>query len=163
MAEITLGKMQDQMRDICMEYAGNRPDAVYVYCYAGDDVRHVDCAFLINEKFLKKHELNEVFVSDGHEPPIKVQKALCRTLDMAVDTMKVKAGVFPVQIRLVYCQKNKQFFADYLFGSTDNNVTEDIGDIAPLGAVSMPEAADAWFREKTDFFMAAGVPYTSGE
>lgn len=144
--------MQDEMAKVCMDYAKGNVDAVYIYCYAGPDARHIDCAFLQKGHFRRKHELNKGRIFGRTDTSIQTQGALCDSLNHAIDKASMLMQPFPVQFKLIYDNKKNCYFADYEFETQDANRQESIQNTRPFENAVMPEGAVEWFREKVVFF-----------
>lgn len=110
-------ELQTDMLSICMEYAHDKVDNIYVYCSAEDNMFTAGFFYRINGKLLKRHEINkenpECDVSVGIQKQVmqiliddlkEIQKR-CIEFDMAM----------PTEMKIVYDANANKLDANYSY------------------------------------------------
>ena len=126
-------EIQTDMVDICLEYAENYADMIYIYCSYEHNVLAADVFYKINGTCLRKHKLNE---APGEHPEyttsIDNQKIVVRTLmddlHKIIDLFKTYQRPMPTQIKLFYNPKTGSFNAAYEYEPVYTNLPDKTAD-----------------------------------
>lgn len=116
-------ELQADMVSICLEYADERVDRIYVYCSCEGKIRSCDFFYCINGIIVRKHQLNDAINSgvDGFrydtsvERQIDVMDIINEDIGELCNLCSKYKREMPTEIRLVYDAKKNSLSADYKY------------------------------------------------
>ena len=126
--EDCFSELQADMISICLEYAKEKVDTIYIYCSFEDMVISCDFFYCINGKIVRKHKLNDAISDEScrYDTSVARQEA---TLDMMTDDIqslyqlcKEYKKEMPTEMKLIYDATKNSVKADYKY---DLVYTED--------------------------------------
>ncbi|MGG2017867.1 DUF600 domain-containing protein [Bacillus sp. S10(2024)] len=141
--EDKFSELQADMISICMEYIENRADKVYVYASCEETIISSKFFYLINNKYLKPHKVNDALEAgdERYDVSTKRQFMVLDILNEDIEKIKVFCKEYerdmPTEMKLIYDVKSGKFKAEYKY---DLVYTND--DVKTAGHI-----ADEWFEE----------------
>ena len=142
-------EIQKDMISICLEYANDKADAVYVYASYEDGVISSDFFYKINSQLWARHLLNEIN-SDEYDVSIPRQNSCLRILNADIkklsEVCKEYDQPMPTEIKLIYDVNSHKVDARYRY---DNVYTQSKTKTAD-------DVADEWFEEEKKKLEQAG-------
>ncbi len=129
-------ELQTDMISICLEYAEERAEKIYIYCSYENNMISSDFFYKINEKVVKKNKLNEAIL-DGEKPyDISIDRQR-GAIDIIIDDIKSLKKLcqeyqrdMPTQIKLIYDVSENKVRADYrydvIFGNDKEKTAYDV-------------------------------------
>ncbi|MCM3004008.1 immunity protein YezG family protein [Priestia koreensis] len=141
--EDQFSELQADMIAICMEFVEDRADKVYVYASCEEGITSGRFFYLINNKYLEPHKLNDA-LEDGDERydvspkrGFMVLRIICEDIKKIKELCEEYGRDMPTEMKLVYDVKSGNFKADYKYELV---YTHD--DVKTAGHI-----ADEWFEE----------------
>ncbi|WP_336883429.1 immunity protein YezG family protein [Priestia koreensis] len=141
--EDQFSELQGDMISICLEYVEDRADKVYVYASCEEGITSGRFFYLINNKYLEPHKLNDA-LEDGDERydvspkrGFMVLRIICEDIKKIKELCEEYGRDMPTEMKLVYDVKSGNFKADYKYELV---YTHD--DVKTAGHI-----ADEWFEE----------------
>ncbi|URZ14856.1 DUF600 domain-containing protein [Clostridium felsineum] len=132
-------ELQADMVSICLEYAENKANKIYIYCSFEESMISSDFFYNINDKIVRKHKLNDA-VNIGmnrfrYDTSVERQKGVLNIINEDIEKIyrlcKEYKREMPTEIKLIYDVNKNSLTAEYkydLIYSTDSIKTAD--DIA---------------------------------
>jgi hypothetical protein len=131
-------ELQADMVSICLEYASDRADKIYIYC--SHEGSSVFCNFFyrINGIMLRKHKLNDAILNsnDGffyeidEERQDKALEIINEDLDKIAELCKKFNRPMPTEMKLVYDVKKNSIVAKYkydlIYSIIPNKTPDDV-------------------------------------
>lgn len=121
-------ELQADMVAICLEYAHDKVDNIYIYCSVEDNMFSVGFFYRIKSKLLKRHEINKE--NPECDVSVGMQKQVMQIL---IDDLKEIQKRFvefdremPTEMKLVYDAYTNKLTADYSYEKIileDSNLT----------------------------------------
>ncbi|PQZ47039.1 DUF600 domain-containing protein [Bacillus sp. MYb209] len=141
--EDKFSELQSDMIAICMEFVEDRADKVYVYASCEEGIISSRFFYLINNKYVKCHKVNDV-LEDGderydvsRERQFMVLRIICEDIEKVKVLCKEYERDMPTEMKLIYDVKSGNFKADYKYDLVyTNDAIKTAGHIA-----------DEWFEE----------------
>ncbi|EJL21824.1 immunity protein YezG family protein [Brevibacillus sp. BC25] len=141
--EEMFSELQADMISICMEYAGDRANKVYVYASCEEDMISSSFFYLINNKYVECHKLNDV-LEDGDESydvsterQFMVLNIINDNIEKIEELCKEFEKDMPTEMKLIYDVTSGKFQAEYKYDLVHTN--DDIK--------TADDFADEWFEE----------------
>jgi hypothetical protein len=141
--EDRFSELQADMISICMEYVEDRANKVYVYASSEEGVISSSFFYLINDKYVEPHKLNDALENGDERYDVSPQRGFM-VLDIInenIEKIKELCGEYeremPTEMKLIYDVKSGGFKADLKY---DLVYTHD--DIK-----TADDIADEWFEE----------------
>ncbi|CAH2463207.1 MULTISPECIES: immunity protein YezG family protein [Bacillus] len=141
--EEKFSELQSDMISICMEYVEDRADKVYVYASCEEDVISSSFFYLINNKYVECHKVNDA-LEDGDgkydvspKRMFMVLRILCEDIEKIEELCKEYERDMPTEMKLIYDTESGRFKAEYKY---DLIYTHD--EIKTADHI-----ADEWFEE----------------
>ncbi|SHM58035.1 immunity protein YezG family protein [Gracilibacillus kekensis] len=141
--EDRFSELQSDMISICMEYVEERADKVYVYASCEESIISSKFFYLINNKYLKPHKVNDAFANGGERYNISSERQFMVLDILNEDIEKIKELCLdyekdmPTEMKLIYDVKSGKFKAEYKYDLVyTNHETKTARQIA-----------DEWFDE----------------
>ena len=119
--EDRFSELQADMISICMEYVEDRADKVYIYTSREEGVIASDFFYLINDKYVEPHKLNDALKNEEERYDVSAEwnfmvldilnegvgkiKALCKEYERDI----------PTEMKLIYDVKSGNFKAEYKY------------------------------------------------
>ena len=126
-------EIQKDMLSVCLEYANNKVDKVFVYASNENNVISSDFFFEINHKILKKSGLKDIDPASydtSFQRQIACLKALTKDIKEIASLCKDHNRPIPTEIRLFYDTQTRKANANYQYDSvvakTKNGISEDV-------------------------------------
>ena len=124
-------ELQADMVDICLEYAENYTDMIYIYCSCEPDIMAADVFYRINGECLRKNKIND---APGEHPTYTTTAENQRTVIKVLmeDLDKIKAlceehnRPMPTQMKLYFNGKTRAFDANYIYDIVCSNDSEKL-------------------------------------
>lgn len=126
--ESELTKIQEDMISICLEYAENKCDKVYIYCSCENN--NIACNFFyqVNGEAYKKHQLPV-----GYDTSINRQmsclKILVNDVKKLISVCKVYKADMPTEMKILYDNENNKVNASYQYEYVYTNTDKSANDI----------------------------------
>ena len=121
-------ELQTDMVAICLEYAHDKADNVYIYCSIEDNMFSVGFFYKINGKILKRHEINKE--NPECDVTVGMQKQVMQILMDDLKKIQEKFIQFdremPTEMKLIYDVNTNKMSADYNYEkaiSGDSSIT----------------------------------------
>lgn len=134
---------QTDMISICLEYVEDRTDKVYVYASCEEGVIASDFFYLINDKYVEPHELNDALRYGEEIYDVSAERNFM-VLDILNENIKKIRMLceeyerdMPTEMKLIYDVKSGNFKAEYKYELV---YTHDEVKIAS-------DIASEWFEE----------------
>ncbi|QXE02888.1 immunity protein YezG family protein [Terribacillus sp. DMT04] len=141
--EDKFSEFQSDMISICLEYVEDRAEKVYVYASCEEGVISSRFFYLINNKYLECHKVNDAVEKGEYEYDVSPERMLAVMRIINEDIEEIKAlcneheREMPTEMKLIYDVNNGNFKAQYKYDLVyTNHETKTAGQIA-----------DEWFEE----------------
>ncbi|MBD8035097.1 immunity protein YezG family protein [Solibacillus merdavium] len=141
--EDIFSELQADMISICMEYVEDRADKVYVYASCEEGVISSNFFYLINNKYVKSHKLNDALEEGDERYDVSTERGFM-VLDIINDNVgKIKMLCkeyerdMPTELKLIYDNKSGKLQAEYKYDLIYTN--DDIKTARHI--------ANEWFEE----------------
>ena len=141
--EDKFSEFQADMISICMEYVEDRADKVYVYASREEGVTASNFFYLINNKYVEPHKLNDALEKEEERYDVSAERNFMVLDILNEDIEKIKALCkeydrdMPTEMKLIYDVKSGNFKAEYKYDLVYTN--DDIK--------TADHIADEWFEE----------------
>lgn len=141
--EDKFSELQADMISICMEYVEDRADKVYVYASCEESIISSSFFYLINNKYVKNHKLNEALEDGDKRYDVSPKRGfmVLRIINEDIKKVKVLCKEYekdmPTEMKLIYDVKSGKFKAEYKY-----DLVYTIDDIKTADHI-----ADEWFEE----------------
>ena len=141
--EDRFSELQADMISICMEYVEDRADKVYVYASREEGVISGNFFYLINNKYVEPHKVNDALESGEEKYDVSpnrgfmVLSIICENIEKIEELCKEYDRDMPTEMKLIYDAKSGKFQASYKY---ELIYTHD--DVKTAGHI-----ADEWFEE----------------
>ena len=140
--EDRFSELQADMISICLEFVEDRADKVYVYASREEGVISSRFFYLINNKYVKSHKVNDALENGDERYDVSpkrgfmVLRILCEDIEKIEELCKEYKRDMPTEMKLIYDVKSGNFKAEYKY---DLVYTND--DIKTAGHI-----ADEWLK-----------------
>ena len=137
-------ELQADMIDICMEYANDKADTIYIYCSSEKERILSSFFYVINGKAVRKHKLDDALSTEelkrySYQITDEKQKLTSNVMRDDIEKMqtlcKEHNKEMPTEIKIVYDVKENKMLANYKY------------KIVYKGKVLFYEPFDEWFEE----------------
>ncbi|USK82584.1 DUF600 family protein [Peribacillus frigoritolerans] len=141
--EDIFSELQADMISICMEYVEDRADKVYVYASCEEGVISSSFFYLINNKYVKSHKLNDALENGDERYDVSTERGFMVLDIINENTEKIKVLCkeyerdMPTEMKLIYDVKSGNFKAEYKYDLVYTN--DDIKTAHHI--------ANEWFEE----------------
>ncbi|EJR97451.1 MULTISPECIES: immunity protein YezG family protein [Bacillus] len=141
--EDRFSELQADMISICMEYVEDRADKVYVYASCEESIISSSFFYLINNKYVKNHKVNEALEDGDERYDVSPKRGfmVLRIINEDIKKVKVLCKEYekdmPTEMKLIYDVKSGKFKAEYKY-----DLVYTIDDIKTADHI-----ADEWFEE----------------
>ncbi|CAH0297937.1 hypothetical protein SRABI80_04150 [Peribacillus frigoritolerans] len=141
--EDIFSKLQADMISICMEYVEDRADKVYVYASCEEGIISSSFFYLINNKYVKSHKLNDALENGEERYDVSTERGFMVLDIINENTEKIKVLCkeyerdMPTEMKLIYDVKSGNFKAEYKYDLVYTN--DDIKTAHHI--------ANEWFEE----------------
>ncbi|WP_332651332.1 immunity protein YezG family protein [Lysinibacillus sp. 54212] len=119
--EDRFSELQADMISICMEYVEDRADKVYVYASREEGVTSSSFFYLINNKYVERHKLNDALENGDKRYDVSTERQFM-VLDIINDNVdkieelcKLYEKNMPTELKLIYDVKSGNFKAEYKY------------------------------------------------
>ncbi|MFJ7366758.1 immunity protein YezG family protein [Peribacillus frigoritolerans] len=119
--EDRFSELQADMISICMEYVEDRADKVYVYASCEEGIISSSFFYLINNKYVKSHKLNDALENGEERYDVSTERGFM-VLDIInenIEKIKVLCKEYerdmPTEMKLIYDVKSGNFKAEYKY------------------------------------------------
>ena len=119
--EDRFSELQADMISICMEYVEDRADKVYVYASREEGVTSSSFFYLINNKYVERHKLNDALENEDKRYDVSTERQFM-VLDIINDNVdkieelcKLYKRNMPTELKLIYDVKSGNFKAEYKY------------------------------------------------
>jgi hypothetical protein len=144
--EDSFSEFQADMVLICLEYASNRVDEIYIYCSSEGKVISSNFFFRINGMLVRKDKLNVAinFGSDGftYNTSADRQRVALKIINenilKIIELCKEFNRKMPTEMKLIYNVKRNSMVADYKYDFVYSNDPEKTAD----------DVENEWFIDK---------------
>ncbi|WP_350302562.1 immunity protein YezG family protein [Peribacillus frigoritolerans] len=119
--EDKFSELQADMISICMEYVEDRADKVYVHASCEEGIISSSFFYLINNKYLKSHKLNDALENGEERYDVSAERNFMVLDILNEDIGKIKALCkeyekdMPTEMKLIYDVKSGNFKAEYKY------------------------------------------------
>ena len=144
--EDKFGELHADMIAICMEYVEDRADKVYIYASCEEGVISSSFFYLINNKYVKSHKLNDALKEGDEKYDVSPARGfmVLDVINENVEKIEVLCQHYerdmPSEFKLIYDTKSGKFQADYkydlIYTHDDLKTSDDI--------------FEEWFEEVTN-------------
>ncbi|WP_347942363.1 immunity protein YezG family protein [Peribacillus simplex] len=141
--EDRFSELQADMISICMEYVEDRAEKVYVYASSEEGIISSSFFYLINNKYVKSHKLNDALENGDERYDVSTERGFM-VLDIINDNVekieelcKEYERYMPTEMKLIYDVKSGNFKAEYKYDLVYTNDDIKMAD----------HIADEWFEE----------------
>ncbi|MDF2000480.1 MULTISPECIES: immunity protein YezG family protein [Peribacillus] len=141
--EDIFSELQADMISICMEYVEDRADKVYVYASCEEGIISSSFFYLINNKYVKSHKLNDALENGEERYDVSTERGFMVLDIINENTEKIKVLCkeyerdMPTEMKLIYDVKSGNFKAEYKYDLVYTN--DDIKTAHHI--------ANEWFEE----------------
>ncbi|WP_426940603.1 DUF600 domain-containing protein (plasmid) [Bacillus mycoides] len=141
--EDKFSELQADMISICMEYIEDRADKLYVYASCEGNIISSKFFYLINNKYVKCHKVNDVLKDGDERYDVSPNRMLMVLNIINEDIEKVEAVCkeyereMPTEMKLIYNVQSGNFKAEYNYDLLYTN--DDVKTASHI--------ADEWFEE----------------
>ncbi|WJE49841.1 DUF600 family protein [Peribacillus frigoritolerans] len=141
--EDIFSELQADMISICMEYVEDRADKVYVYASCEEGIISSSFFYLINNKYVKSHKLNDALENGDERYDVSTERGFMVLDIINENTEKIKVLCkeyerdMPTEMKLIYDVKSGNFKAEYKYDLVYTN--DDIKTAHHI--------ANEWFEE----------------
>lgn len=134
--EDNFSEFQADMVAICLEYASNRVDEIYIYCSSEEKVISSNFFFRINGMLVRKHKLNDVanfgtdvftYNTSGYRQRVAL-KIINENIEKIIELCKEFDRKMPTEMKLIYNVKRNSLVADYKYDLVYTNDPEKTAD-----------------------------------
>lgn len=136
-------ELQADMVSICMEYVGDRTDKVYIYASCEDDMISSSFFYLINNKYLESHKVNDALedADESYDVSTERQFMVLKIINDNIGKIEELCNEYekdmPTEMKLIYDATSGKFQAEYKYDLVHTN--DEIK--------SADDFADEWFEE----------------
>ncbi|MGM0889993.1 MAG: DUF600 domain-containing protein [Bacillota bacterium] len=119
--EDIFSELQADMISICMEYVEDRADKVYVYASCEEGIISSSFFYLINNKYVKSHKLNDALENGEERYDVSTERGFMVLDIINENTEKIKVLCkeyerdMPTEMKLIYDVKSGNFKAEYKY------------------------------------------------
>jgi hypothetical protein len=119
--EDRFSELQADMISICMEYVEDRAEKVYVYASREEGVISSNFFYLINNKYVKSHKVNDALENGDERFDVSpkrgfmVLRILCEDIEKIEELCKEYERDIPTEMKLIYDAKSGKFKAEYKY------------------------------------------------
>ncbi|WP_088072794.1 immunity protein YezG family protein [Gottfriedia luciferensis] len=119
--EDKFSELQADMISICMEYVEDRADKVYVYASREEGITASDFFYLINDKYVEPHKLNDAVeeADERYDTSATRNFMVLDILNEAIGKIKVLCQEYqrdmPTEMKLIFDVKSGNFKAEYKY------------------------------------------------
>ncbi|MFE3974581.1 MULTISPECIES: DUF600 domain-containing protein [unclassified Peribacillus] len=119
--EDIFSELQADMISICMEYVEDRADKVYVYASCEEGIISSSFFYLINNKYVKSHKLNDALENGEERYDMSTERGFMVLDIINENTEKIKVLCkeyerdMPTEMKLIYDVKSGNFKAEYKY------------------------------------------------
>ncbi|MBN8209862.1 DUF600 family protein [Bacillus sp. NTK071] len=119
--EDKFSELQADMISICMEYVEDRADKVYVYASREEGIISSKFFYLVNNKYVKPHNLNDALEAGDKKFDVSPKKGFMVLRIISEDIEKIEELCreynrdIPTEMKLIYDVKSRNFKADYKY------------------------------------------------
>ncbi|CAN7274755.1 DUF600 family protein [Peribacillus frigoritolerans] len=119
--EDIFSELQADMISICMEYVEERADKVYVYASCEEGIISSSFFYLINNKYVKSHKLNDSLENGEERYDVSTERGFMVLDIINENTEKIKVLCkeyerdMPTEMKLIYDIKSGNFKAEYKY------------------------------------------------
>ena len=119
--EEKFSELQADMISICMEYAEDRADKVYVYASCEEGITSSSFFYKINDKYVEHHKLNDVIeeLDEEYDVSPNRQSMVLDILNENIGEIKKLCKEYerdmPTEMKLIYDVKSGNFKAEYKY------------------------------------------------
>ncbi|MBT2616098.1 MULTISPECIES: immunity protein YezG family protein [unclassified Bacillus (in: firmicutes)] len=119
--EDKFSELQADMISICMEYVEDRADKVYVYASCEEGIISSSFFYLINNKYVKSHKLNDALENGEERYDVSTERGFMVLDIINENTEKIKVLCkeyerdMPTEMKLIYDVKSGNFKAEYKY------------------------------------------------
>ena len=117
-----LAELQADMVAVCLEYADNKADDIYIYCSCEDRMYSFNVFYKMNGKIVRKHQLNEVLKEINGPKEIYDVSSERQSSLLGIDLLKEihkKCKEFnremPTEIKMHYNARENKLRAKYQY------------------------------------------------
>ncbi|KJL05260.1 MULTISPECIES: immunity protein YezG family protein [Priestia] len=139
--EDKFSELQADMISICMEYVEDRADKVYVYASREEGVTASDFFYLINDKYVERHKVNDAWEKEKYDVSTKRQLMVLNIINDDVEKIEELCRAYkrdmPTEMKLIYHARSGRFKAEYKYDFVHTH--DDIKTASDI--------ADEWFEE----------------
>jgi hypothetical protein len=141
--EDKFSELKADMISICMEYVEDRADKVYVYASCEEGIISSSFFYLINNKYIKSHKLNDALENGEERYDVSTERGFMVLDIINENTEKIKVLCkeyerdMPTEMKLIYDVKSGNFKAEYKYDLVYTN--DDIKTAHHI--------ANEWFEE----------------
>lgn len=132
--------IQIDMIQICLDYAEDMADEVYIYGSFEDNTVSCDYFYRIGGEVLERHELNQA--GDIYDTSIQRQKACMHVLNDDIKKMITVCNQYnmdmPMEIKLIYNVDKNSVSADYKYSPVYSQYSDKTAD----------DIFQSWMEEK---------------
>ena len=113
--EDKFSELQADMISICMEYVEDRADKVYVYASREEGIISSSFFYLINNKYVKCHKLNDALENGDERYDVSTERRfmvlgiLCEDIEKIEELCKEYERDMPTEMKLIYDVKSGNF------------------------------------------------------
>ncbi|AYE50887.1 immunity protein YezG family protein [Priestia megaterium] len=134
-------ELQADMISICMEYVEDSADKVYVYASCEENMISSSFFYLINDKYVERHRVNDAWENRKYDVSTKRQSMVLNIINDDVEKIEELCRVcerdMPTEMKLIYHARSGRFKAEYKYDLVHTN--DDIKTASDI--------ADEWFEE----------------
>jgi hypothetical protein len=119
--EDIFSELQADMISICMEYVEDRADKLYVYASCEEGIISSSFFYLINNKYVKSHKLNDALENGEERYDVSTERGFMVLDIINENTEKIKVLCkeyerdMPTEMKLIYDVKSGNFKAEYKY------------------------------------------------
>ncbi|MEC2077221.1 immunity protein YezG family protein [Metabacillus fastidiosus] len=141
--EDRFSELQSDMISICLKYVEDRADKVYVYASREEGVISSKFFYLINNKYVKPHKVNDALENGDERYDVSTERGfmVLDILNENIGKIKVLCKEYerdmPTELKLIYDAKSGKFQAEYKYDLVYTN--DDIKTARHI--------ANEWFEE----------------
>jgi hypothetical protein len=120
--EDQFSEFQADMVSICLEYAKDRADEIYIYCSSEEKVISCNFFFRVNGMMVRKNKLCDGFVHDFTKNPQAIALDIITEDIMKIEELcKEFNRKMPTEMKLVYNVKRNSLTAEYKYDLVYSN------------------------------------------
>ncbi|EJO5349458.1 hypothetical protein ACTQ4K_15580 [Clostridium sporogenes] len=122
-------ELQADMVSICLEYVENKADKIYIYCSFEECIISSDFFYVINDKTVRKHKLNDAINIgiDGfrYDTSVERQKGVISIINEDIEKIYMLCKEYkremPTEIKLIYDVNKNSLKAEYKYNLIYSN------------------------------------------